>query len=131
MALRRRHDPEAETLRRVGHTVVVGDDRAELELLRTRIKPGGSLLIFVPAVPFLYGAIDVRTGHFRRYTKSTLGTVVRDAGFVIERIEYFDVLGMLPWFIAGRILRKKTVDPAVTGIYDRYVVPLSSLADRA
>lgn len=108
----------------------IRDDHAALELLRTRIKPGGSLLIFVPALPLLYGELDAHGGHFRRYTKATLAAAVRDAGFVIERIEYFDVLGMLPWFIAGRILRRKTVDPAVTGLYDRYVVPLSSLADR-
>jgi SAM-dependent methyltransferase len=108
----------------------IRDDRAALELWRTRIKPGGSLLLFVPATPFLFGAIDERTGHFRRYTKSSLETVVRDAGFSIERIEYFDLLGMVPWFILGRVLRRDTVAPGAAGIYDRVVVPLSSLADR-
>jgi SAM-dependent methyltransferase len=108
----------------------IRDDRAALELLRTRIKPGGSLLIFVPAVPFLYGALDAATGHFRRYRKSELETVVRAAGFVIEHVEYFDLLGMLPWLVAGRVLRRETIAPGVTGIYDRFVVPLSSLTDR-
>ena len=109
----------------------IRDDRAVLKLLKTRIKPGGALLIFVPAVPFLYGALDARAGHFRRYTKSTLRAVVRDAGFEIERLEYFDLLGMLPWFVAGRVLRRETVAPALTGFYDRFLVPLSSLVDVA
>jgi SAM-dependent methyltransferase len=108
----------------------IRDDRAALELLRTRIKPGGSLLIFVPAIPFLYGELDARAGHFRRYTRSTLSSVVRDAGFQLERIEYFDVLGMLPWFVAGRVLRQEVLTSSATGTYDKYVVPLSSLADR-
>ena len=108
----------------------IDDDRAALELLKTRIKPGGALLIFVPAVPFLYGSLDVSTGHFRRYTKAGLRAVVRDAGFEIERLEYFDLLGMVPWFIAGRVLKRETVAPALTGVYDRYVVPLSAMVDR-
>jgi SAM-dependent methyltransferase len=108
----------------------IRDDRAVLEVLRTRIKPGGWLLIFVPATPFLYGAIDARTGHFRRYTKASLREVVESAGFAVERIEYFDLLGMVPWFILGRVLRQDTVTAGVAGIYDRLVVPLCSLADR-
>ena len=46
--------------------------RASCERLRRCCKPGGKLLVYVPACPFAFGALDVALGHFRRYTPETL-----------------------------------------------------------
>jgi SAM-dependent methyltransferase len=108
----------------------VRDDAGTLRLLRRALRPDGRLLLFVPALPILYGAMDEEMGHCRRYTRRTLRRTVEDAGFAVERLDYFDVLGMLPWFVVGRVLRRRFVDPAAARLYDRVVVPGLSRLER-
>src|SRR3990172_5931740 len=88
------------------------------------LKPGGRLLIFVPALPALYGSLDRVFGHCRRYTKSSLERLVAGAGFGVVRLCYFDILGVLPWWIVGRLARSRTISPAMVGLYDRIAVPI-------
>jgi SAM-dependent methyltransferase len=107
----------------------IPDDEAVLADLYRLLKPGGALLIFVPAMPFLYGALDERVGHVRRYTKHTLSRVFEAAGFRIERMRYFDLLGMLPWFVTGRLLRRPTIGEGSAGFYDKVVVPICAFVD--
>ena len=55
-----------------------------------------SVVLFVPSLPILYGTNDALVNHYRRYTKSTLGTALRSAGLAMERLEYFDLFGHRP-----------------------------------
>jgi SAM-dependent methyltransferase len=109
----------------------IDEDEAVLRLLFRLLKPGGSLLIFVPAMPFLYGTLDERVGHVRRYTRPSLTHVMETAGFAMTSIRYFDLLGMLPWFVTGRVLRQPVVSSGPAVFYDRYVVPLCRVVDAA
>ncbi len=108
----------------------IADDRSVLEMLHRLLKPGGAMLIFVPAVPFLYGSLDARLGHLRRYTRASLTRVVMDAGFTLDTIRYFDLLGMISWFVTGRILKASGVGSGSAKLYDRMIVPLCKLTDR-
>jgi SAM-dependent methyltransferase len=107
----------------------IPEDEEVLRLLFRLLKPGGTLLIFVPAIPFLYGALDARVGHVRRYTRRTLSRVVEGAGFAMKKLRYFDLLGMVPWFVTGRLLRQETVGSGSAKFYDQYIVPLCALID--
>ena len=100
-------------------------DLDELRLAKQVLKPGGRLVIFVPALPWLYGRLDELVGHFRRYTRRSLREVVERAGFRIQRLHYFDAAGILPWFVAFRLLRLETI-PSSVGLYDNLVVPVMS-----
>ncbi len=108
----------------------VRDDGATLRQLRTALRPDGRLLLFVPALPILYGALDAEMGHERRYTRASLREVVEASGFQIDTLEYFDSFGVLPWFVVGRVLRRRFVDPAGAQLYDRLVVPGLSRIER-
>ena len=44
-----------------------------------RIRPGGSLLVLVPNVPGIYGSLDRKMGHKRRYSQATIGQLLADA----------------------------------------------------
>ena len=79
----------------------IEDDVGTLRTAATLLRPGAHLVLFVPSLPFLYGTIDAQVDHHRRYTKTTLSEAVRSAGLKLERIEYFDFLGMVPWFLSG------------------------------
>jgi SAM-dependent methyltransferase len=61
----------------------IEDDRAFVGELFERIRPGGVLVVTVPAWPWLYSEHDVALGHWRRYTPGALEAVVSSAGFSV------------------------------------------------
>ena len=67
--------------------------------------------------------LDRKVGHFRRYSKRELTDVVTSAGFRIESCRYFDVMGIIPWYVAFVLLKQTTTGTNVT-LYDRIVVPV-------
>ena len=101
----------------------VEDDEAELNSVRQFLADQGRILIFVPALPRLFGSMDELVGHFRRYTKSDLKEKLRRAGFKIARLGYFDLPGIFPWWIKYRLLKSETMEPSAVRFYDRFVVP--------
>jgi SAM-dependent methyltransferase len=101
----------------------IADDARELSLVHSALKPNGYLLIFVPALAFLFSDLDSRLGHFRRYHKNGLSDLVRQAGFDILIAKYFDSLGVIPWYIAFVLLKKNLSGGNVT-LYDKAIVPI-------
>ncbi len=103
----------------------IEDDQEALYKLMNALRPGGHLLIFVPALQFLMSKFDRSIGHFRRYHKPDLVSKVQEAGGALRLCRYFDVLGVLPWFIFNTVLRSTTFNPTLVDINDRYAVPLT------
>lgn len=97
------------------------DEKALCCAYRT-IKKNGHLLIFVPALNWLYSELDKKVGHFRRYHKKQLEQLVKSVGFSIEKLKYFDIAGIIPWYIAFTLLKKTTTAGNVS-LYDRLIVP--------
>lgn len=112
----------------------IPDDVGTLRQARDLLVSGGHMVLFVPSLPVLFGTLDERVHHVRRYTKRTLAEAIGSAGLVLERIHYVDLLGMIPWFLVGRVLRRTTWGEAPSGrgleTYDRLVVPICRAVDR-
>jgi 2-polyprenyl-3-methyl-5-hydroxy-6-metoxy-1,4-benzoquinol methylase len=87
------------------------------------VVPGGHLLLFVPALPMIYGSLDKVFEHHRRYTKASLRKVIESAGWKPRRLAYMNFPGIAAWFMAGRILKKTSIAPSDAKAYDRLVVP--------
>jgi SAM-dependent methyltransferase len=87
----------------------IEDDRASLRTLHTALAPGGGLLLTVPAFRFLWSRHDEEHGHFRRYTAPELRARLEEAGFVIERLSYYNFL-LFPLVLAVRLVKKLTGD---------------------
>jgi SAM-dependent methyltransferase len=83
----------------------VVDDRATLASVRSRLKPGGALLLTVPANPWMWSAHDVAHHHHRRYRKREIAALARAAGFDIELLSPFNSL-LFPAIAAARGLGK-------------------------
>lgn len=108
----------------------VPDDAAEMRHAVDSLNPGGHLLIFVPALPMLYGTADELFGHYRRYTKQSLMAALEGHELDIVRFRYFDVAGIAPWWLAFVVLRRSFLSPGMVKVYDRLVVPWASRLER-
>lgn len=75
------------------------DDDAGLREAALMVKPGGLLLVTVPALPSLWGGMDIISHHRRRYTKATLLRTFERAGLSAPRVNYFNMFLFPP--IAG------------------------------
>ncbi|RLC09757.1 MAG: hypothetical protein DRI24_21305 [Deltaproteobacteria bacterium] len=100
----------------------IEDDAAELVCARHALRTGGYLLLFVPALQWLYSKADTELGHFRRYRMSDLLGLVEKTGFAVEKHRHFDVAGILPWYV-NFVLLKNTFKPGSVALYDKLVVP--------
>lgn len=56
------------------------------------LRPGGRLLVAVPAEMALWSGHDVALGHVRRYEREDLVALVEDAGFVVQDVKSWNVL---------------------------------------
>jgi 2-polyprenyl-3-methyl-5-hydroxy-6-metoxy-1,4-benzoquinol methylase len=108
----------------------IGDDSAELINVRKLLKSGGNIVVFSPALPILYGTMDGLSGHFRRYTKSELIGLVKDSGFEVIHVEYFDFVGIFPYFFMYRLLKIRTIGSGGMFVYDNIILPISTMLER-
>ncbi|MGF1468941.1 MAG: class I SAM-dependent methyltransferase [Sandaracinaceae bacterium] len=107
----------------------VADDGGAVRRLSARLRPGGWMLAYVPAVPWAYGTMDRNLAHHRRYTRRSLRALMTQAGLRVDRLEAMNLLGLAGWFVNGRILRRAAPDPVQVKAFDR-LVPLVRLEDR-
>jgi SAM-dependent methyltransferase len=108
----------------------IEDDDAALAHLFAALKPGGYVMIMVPALRFLYSALDAKVGHYRRYHRGTLRRQAEAAGFEPVLARYFDAFGMLPWWLLNRVMGATDFNPALASIYDRFFVPPGRTLER-
>jgi SAM-dependent methyltransferase len=102
--------------------------------LRTaaRCAPGGRLVVFVPAMPGLYGTFDSQAGHFRRYSRSGLRDTLVKAGFRIRSLSYFNAVGAAAWLLSARVLKLPLNSDGTARsirLYDRFVIPAARFLD--
>ena len=105
----------------------IPDDVAAIGNMAQLLRPGGKLLIMVPALPAIHGTLDDMAVHCRRYTKEELVLKVTAAGFKVDRAYYMNFFGVFSWFIAGRVLRQKRFDTGMCQALDRVVPFLKAI----
>lgn len=70
----------------------IEDDVGSLSALAKRLDAGGSILLTVPAMPWLWSEHDAIHHHKRRYTKASLEEALQRAGFKHASVGYFNAL---------------------------------------
>jgi SAM-dependent methyltransferase len=110
----------------------ISDDGAALRQLLRKLRPGGVLLVYVPAFQVLYSSMDSLVGHHRRYNGSGLRSLVQGAGFEVDKVAYADVVGYFASLVYKWLPgRDGTITPGSVALYDRWVFPLSRTLDLA
>ena len=85
----------------------VEDDVGALKGMAEVLKPGGAILVTVPAHPWMWSAHDTVNHHHRRYSKATLDRAICDAGLTHNGLRYFNSL-LFPVAVAARVAGKLT-----------------------
>jgi len=81
----------------------IEDDAGFLRLIEQTLRPGGLVLLTVPAFNVLWSGHDEYVGHYRRYTLRGLSALLQAAGFVIEFKTYLFAILPLPIFVQRSI----------------------------
>ncbi len=85
----------------------IEDDVAALAAMRACLKPGGKILIAVPAHQWMWSAHDTVNHHHRRYSKKTLSAAIAAAGLRPRKLTYFNSL-LFPLAAAARVAGRLT-----------------------
>ena len=108
----------------------VQDDAGALRGAARLVRPGGMVVIFVPAFPFAAGRFDRLIGHYRRYTKTTISQTFAKAGIEVESVRYVNAPGLVAWFLAVRVLGLIPGDGIPLRIWDQWVIPVTRMLEK-
>jgi SAM-dependent methyltransferase len=101
----------------------IPDDVTALRAAHSLVRPGGAVVVLVPAFPFAMSRFDRAVGHVRRYTVRSLTRVMTEAGLTVEDVRYVNLPGLPAWFLGMRILRMTPGDGRGLSWWDAHVVP--------
>ncbi|MBI3139236.1 MAG: class I SAM-dependent methyltransferase [Sphingobacteriales bacterium] len=104
-------------------------DREELFKAASLLNPGGHLLVLSPAFPHLYSPFDKAIGHYRRYTRRSLGQLA-PASLRLIRCRYYDSFGYLAALANKVFLRQQYPGIRQVLFWDRWLIPLSRIIDQ-
>jgi SAM-dependent methyltransferase len=108
----------------------IAEDFGVSKLWFRKLRPGGSIVVFVPAFQFLYTSMDRKVGHERRYTRKSLNSVIMNAGFNVNKIYYADSLGILATMLYKAMDKGLgNVNLRLLKLYDSVVFPISCALD--
>lgn len=83
----------------------IENDSRALKNIFALLKPSGKLLLLVPAKQFAFTKLDASLGHKRRYEKDQLKNKLLSQGFVINHMYFFNIVGLLSWWMRAKIER--------------------------
>ena len=106
----------------------IKEDRLALKNIHGLLPAGGRLVVLVPAHQALYSAIDRNLEHHLRYNKAQLTERFTTAGYEVSESFYFNAVGALGWFVAGRVLRAEQINGGHVGL-QKLLFPVSKAVD--
>ncbi|GIJ51985.1 methyltransferase [Virgisporangium aliadipatigenens] len=108
----------------------IDEDVDALRSMGELVRPGGHVIIVVPAFQWAMSPADIATGHVRRYTKKSMRAAMEAAGLEIVKLHYANTLGLFGYVFTTKILRLMPGPGKLVLVYDRFVAPLTRLAER-
>ncbi len=107
----------------------IKDDTLAIANCKKLLRPGGRMVILVPAYQMLYNTFDTALEHYRRYNRTSLKKLFTDNDLEVSHSQHFNLAGILGWFVSGNILRKKVIPTGQMKFYNM-LVPIFRIADK-
>jgi len=97
------------------------DDQLAVSNCYKLLKPGGHLVILVPAYQWLFNNFDVQLEHYRRYTRKRLESLFLNCNFSIYHSQYFNAAGIAGWFVSGKLQHHRIIPAWQIRLYNSLV----------
>ena len=107
----------------------IEDDFGAIQRMVSVLKPGGKVLVYVPACNWAYGRLDKALGHFRRYSRYRLKKLAICNKLIIQRCHFVNFIGIFGWFWSARIKKDTFIGRKKAQFVDR-IVPFLSAMER-
>lgn len=101
----------------------IPDDVAALRAFAGLVRPGGAVVLVVPAFPSAMSEFDLAIGHQRRYRRASLRAAAERAGLQVEVLHHVNCIGLLGWYVAVKARKGRPQAGLLLTAYDRGVVP--------
>jgi 2-polyprenyl-3-methyl-5-hydroxy-6-metoxy-1,4-benzoquinol methylase len=102
----------------------IEDDVAGLRTFARLSRPGGHVVLFVPAFAFAMSDFDREVGHFRRYRRRGLTETLEAAGLEPVVVHYVNSVGLFGWMVLVKMLKGRPRDGIALRILDKGVIPV-------
>jgi SAM-dependent methyltransferase len=100
------------------------DDALVMAEVQRVLRPGGLVVISVPAMPWLWSYRDVAAGHLRRYTRKQLTRLIHVAKFRLQEIRYYQFF-LLTVLVVTRLLGRR--GPRLRDLEEKPLPALNSI----
>jgi 2-polyprenyl-3-methyl-5-hydroxy-6-metoxy-1,4-benzoquinol methylase len=106
----------------------IPDDNLAIRNCQSLLKSVGKLIILAPAYPQLFNNFDQGLEHYRRYTKKSLNLLISKNNFSIIKSQYFNAVGILGWYISGKLQGNTSIPKDQMKLYDN-LMPVVRIID--
>lgn len=93
------------------------DDRKALDVIKSMLRPGGKIILTVPAHQWLWSQDDVIAGHKRRYTKKMLKSLFLSCNLCSVYVKYFFIF-VFPFLALCKLFKKGNKKNMASGYVD-------------
>jgi SAM-dependent methyltransferase len=101
----------------------VPDDVGALRGFAGLLRPGGAVVLVVPAFPSAMSEFDLAIGHQRRYRRRSLRAAAEAAGLRVEVLHHLNWIGLIAWYLTVKLLKGRPKAGLLLTVYDRGIVP--------
>lgn len=103
----------------------IPDDVEALRGFARLVRPGGAVVLIVPAFAIGMSRFDREIGHQRRYRVQTMRAALEAAGWEVQTVRYVNPVGLLAWVVGMRLLRMRPSAGPLLRVWDGAVVPVA------
>jgi SAM-dependent methyltransferase len=107
----------------------ISDDVSALRSASRLVRPGGAVVVFVPAFPFAMSRFDRAIGHYRRYTAESAREAFVAGGLRVEECRYVNAPGLVAWTIGMKVLGLQPREGMALRTWDWALIPATRVIE--
>ena len=97
------------------------DPGALIESANGVLKSGGTIVLLAPQGPALFGSLDEKLGHLRRFSRQQLSALLEEHGFRVQRMANLNKISTPAWWLYGRVLHRSRISKVMLKVFDKTV----------